>query len=88
MMQQKRILQNLWDRDWKALVDWLGDFDIFEIKLDYIWIMIQSGFESKQTDFEMILCFIFAEYHKGLQNLLKSDDNIEDKSYLESLKKI
>lgn len=40
MMQQKRILQNLWDRDWKALVDWLGDFDIFEIKLDYIWIMI------------------------------------------------
>ncbi len=36
----------------------------------------------------MILCIIFAEYHKGIQELLRNDDNIDNKKYHESLKKI
>ena len=36
----------------------------------------------------MILCLIFAEYSKGLNDLLKSDDTIESNKYMESLRKI
>ena len=36
----------------------------------------------------MTLCLIFAEYHKGLTELLRNDDTKDNKSYKESLKKI
>ena len=36
----------------------------------------------------MLLCLVFAEYQKGLNELLKNDDTIENKKYQESLKKI
>ena len=36
----------------------------------------------------MGICLIFAEYHKGLQALLRSDDTIDNNQYLESLSKI
>ena len=36
----------------------------------------------------MILCLIFTEYQKGLQELLKNDDTIDNPRYLQSLKKI
>lgn len=40
--------------------------------------MIQTEFESKITNFEMILCLIFSEYHKGLQEMLKNNDTIDN----------
>ena len=36
----------------------------------------------------MLLCLVFAEYQKGLNELLKNDDTIDNKKYQESLKKI
>lgn len=36
----------------------------------------------------MIVCLIFAEYQKGLQEMLKSDETIDSQKYTETLKKI
>ena len=36
----------------------------------------------------MTLCLIFAEYHKGLTELLRNDDTMDNRNYKDSLRKI
>lgn len=66
LSKQKHVIQNLYDRNWKSLIEWVGDFDIADIKPNHIFKLIGEEFENKQTTFEIILCFIFAEYYKAL----------------------
>ena len=83
------MIEELRNRNWKVLKNWLGDFSLFDVD-SLIDILNQAEHEDqfKMKGFEMILCLIFTEYYNGLQHLLKSDDTIENPRYLQSLKKI
>jgi hypothetical protein len=80
------MIEKLRNQDWKGLRDWLGDFNLYDVNEKVIILTPES--ENPIQNFEMILCLIFAEYQKGLQELLRSEDTIENANYLESLKKI
>ena len=84
-MSQKGMVRKLKQRDWAGLREWLGDFNIDEIKLSYF---MHEFTENQQESFWMVLCFIFAEYSKGLQNMLRNDDTMDNQNYQESLAKI
>jgi hypothetical protein len=86
LMEQTQIIEEMKNRNWRALRDWLGDFNIFDLDSTHILMPVDND-DSIQS-FEMILCLIFAEYHKGLQELLRNDDTIDNKKYHDSLKKI
>jgi len=80
------VIEELKNRNWKALKDWYGDFNIFDLDKDFI--IVDNEDEHPLQSFEMILCVIFVEYQKGLNEMLKSDDTIDNRRYQESLKKI
>lgn len=61
-MKKTQVIEALKERNWKAVSDWLGDFNLFEITS----IINTLENEKPIQAFEMILCLIFAEYHKGL----------------------
>ena len=85
-MSQTDVIDELKNKNWAALSEWLGDFNLFDIS-QYI-VIIQPENEMPIQAFEMILCLIFAEYQKGLQQLLRNDDTVDNARYLESLEKI
>ena len=96
LFDQTNIIDEWKKGNWAALAEWLGDYDIrlfcqpddnFQhIKL----IKLDSSNQIQQ--FELVLGLIFAEYHKGLQNLLRIDEFSKDDphyfEYLTSLSKV
>jgi len=64
----------------------MGDFNLFDI--DEKTIIINPENENPIMSFEMVLCLIFSEYHKGITELLRSEDTMDNPRYLESLRKI
>lgn len=82
--------------NWQALAEWIGDFDISELcKTDSAGEtikLVSLDSNAQIIQFELVLGLIFAEYHKGLQNLLRIDDFSERdahfRAYLSSLKKV
>jgi hypothetical protein len=85
-MKRTYIIDDLKNQNWKNLDEWFGDFDIMDLQSHFL--MIQTEFESKITNFEMILCLVFSEYRKGLQEMLKNNDTIDNKKYNESFVKM
>lgn len=74
------------NRNWEKLKEWLGDFNLFDVKSDFL--KISTDTDDQIQAFEMVISLIFAEYHKGLQTLLRSENTVENEKYLESLKKV
>jgi hypothetical protein len=85
-MAQTHVIEDLKNRNWKNLRAWLGDFNLFDIISTYMFIVPEN--ENQSERFEMILCLVFAEYQKGLSELLRNDDTMDNRKYHESLRKI
>lgn len=97
LFEHTQIVDEWKKGNWAALAEWLGDFDISQLckwqDHDHQPIkLVALDAQSPILQFEMVLGLIFAEYHKGLSNLLKIDEFEESDAqyriYLESLKRI
>ena len=62
MMSNTQVIDDLKNRNWKAMRDWLGDLNLFDITS--VISLLEN--EKPVQAFEMILCLIFTEYQKGL----------------------
>ena len=66
-MKQTQMIEELKNRNWKALRDWLGEFNLFDVESIFpILEQSEHNDQMKMKGFEMILCLIFAEYYNGL----------------------
>lgn len=59
--------------NFKKMVDWLGDYNTLNLTKETMFAGCVSN-EVTMQDFEMLVCLIYTEFYKGLQEFLRSDD--------------
>lgn len=65
-MRQRGVIEDLKNHNWKALVTWLGEFNCMILTKDILAGFTEDPNDIQTSDFEILLCLLFAELYKGL----------------------
>ena len=95
MLRNERVVDDWKQSSWGKLAEWHGDFSFrkaMQLSGKQLLRLFNSEMENKVQQFEIMLAFVFAEYHQGLRALLRCNEMCADDAsfskYLESLDNI